>query len=86
MSNQPESKTLTPEEIRQAILNELEASQQEIAEISDEQLEEIAGGALSDIRANISWIRQKGQISGVKPQTREYIQGFIHGINGIRIR
>ena len=48
MSNQPEHdnqqpEILTPEEVRQFILAELEASKQEIAELSDEQLTEIAG-------------------------------------------
>ena len=44
MSNQPENEALTPQELREALLAELEASQQVIAEFSDEQLEEIAGG------------------------------------------
>jgi hypothetical protein len=51
MSNQPEHdnqqpETITSEEMRQSILAELEASKQEIAELSDEQLVEIAGGGL----------------------------------------
>ena|SRR5690349_8227592 len=48
MTNQPENEnqqTPTPEEVRQYILAELEASKQTIAELSDEQLEEVAGGA-----------------------------------------
>jgi Type-A lantibiotic len=49
MSNQPEhenqqTKSVTPEEVRQSILAELEASQQAITELSDEELEEVAGG------------------------------------------
>src|SRR5690349_6219173 len=36
--------TPTPEEVRQYILAELEASKQTIAELSDEELEEVAGG------------------------------------------
>ena len=49
MSNQPEHenqqpKSVTPEEVRQSILAELEASKQAITELSDEQLEEVAGG------------------------------------------
>ena len=48
MSNQPEHdnqqpETLTSEELRQYILAELEAGKQEIAELSDDQLVEIAG-------------------------------------------
>ena len=44
MSNQPENGVLTPQELRQTLLNELETSQQAITALSDEQLEEIAGG------------------------------------------
>ena len=49
MSNQPENEnqqpeTFTPEEVRQSILAEIEATQQAITELSDEQLEEVAGG------------------------------------------
>ena len=48
MSNQPENtnqqpETVTPEEVRQSLLAELQASKQVIAELSDEQLETIAG-------------------------------------------
>ena len=51
MSNQPELEnqqfeTLTPEEVRQALLAEIEATRQAIAELSDEQIEEITGGGL----------------------------------------
>jgi hypothetical protein len=48
MSNQPENEmqqTLTPEEVRQYLLAELEASKQVVAELSDKELEEAAGGA-----------------------------------------
>jgi hypothetical protein len=49
MSNQPEyenqqPETVTLEEVRQSILAEIEASKQAITELSDEQLEEVAGG------------------------------------------
>jgi hypothetical protein len=44
MSNQPENGVLTPQELRQTLLDELETSQQAITALSDEQLEEIAGG------------------------------------------
>jgi hypothetical protein len=39
-----EQQSLTPEEVRQALLAELDASQQAIAELSNEQLEEAVGG------------------------------------------
>jgi len=50
MSNQPENEnqqaeTVSAEELREYLLTELETSKQAIAELSDEQLEEIAGGA-----------------------------------------
>ena len=50
MSNQAENEkqqpeTVAPEEVRQFILAEIEASKQAIAELSDEELEEVAGGA-----------------------------------------
>ena len=47
MSNQPENEkqqTLTSEEVRQHMLSEIEVSKQEIAELSDEELEAVAGG------------------------------------------
>jgi hypothetical protein len=50
MSNQPENENqqyVTPEEVRQFLLTELDASKQVIEELSDEQLEEVAGGGLS---------------------------------------
>ena len=37
--------TVTPEETRQSMLAELDATQQAIVELSDEQLEDVAGGA-----------------------------------------
>src|SRR5689334_20753623 len=47
MSKQPEQENQqTPQEMRQALLAELEAGEQAIAELSDEQLEEVAGGGL----------------------------------------
>ncbi len=50
MSNQPENEnqqteTITAEEMREYMLAEIEASKQAVAELSDEQLEEIVGGA-----------------------------------------
>jgi len=45
MSKQPENKNQQPHELRQALLNELEAGQQAITELSDEELEAVAGGS-----------------------------------------
>ncbi len=38
------SETTTPQELREALLTELETARQEIAELSNEQLEEVVGG------------------------------------------
>jgi hypothetical protein len=64
MSNQPENEkqqpeTMTVQEIRESILIELEASKQTIAELSDEELKQIAGAgnigsALAHAHANIN--------------------------------
>src|SRR5690349_7895811 len=43
MSKQTENKSITPQEFREFLLAELEANRQSIAELSDEQLEEIVG-------------------------------------------
>src|SRR5690349_10981779 len=43
--NQTEQSALTPQELRQRMLEELEVSKQVIEEISDEELEAVAGGA-----------------------------------------
>lgn len=48
MSNQSENEqqqSMTPEEARQHLLAELDASKQAIAELSNEELEKITGGA-----------------------------------------
>jgi hypothetical protein len=48
MSNQPENENqqfTAPEELRLSLLASIEASKQEVAELSDEDLMEIAGGA-----------------------------------------
>jgi hypothetical protein len=61
MSNQPEnenqqSQTVTPQELREFLLAELEASKQAIAELSDEQMEIIAGGARHPEEAQVQGI------------------------------
>jgi hypothetical protein len=44
MSDQFENESMTPEEVRQSLLAEIDATQQAIAELSNEQLEEVVGG------------------------------------------
>src|SRR5690348_6067791 len=58
MSNQPDqdkqlSETLTSEEVSQSILAEPKTSKQEIGELSDEQLMDIAGGSFFSHALNI---------------------------------
>jgi hypothetical protein len=57
MSQQPENEALTPQELRETLLSEIEASQQAISELNDEQLEEITGGGFF---SNLSFIRKNG--------------------------
>ena len=64
MSNQPENdvqQPLTPEEVRQYALAEIEATKQVIAELSDEELEEIAGAGpqLSGMIATYKFARSR---------------------------
>jgi hypothetical protein len=65
MSNQPENEmqqSLTPEEVRQSVLDEIDATKQTIADLSDEELEEIAGaaGTLTAMRAIYNTARSDG--------------------------
>jgi hypothetical protein len=69
MSNQNE--ITTPQELREALLAEIENSKQVIAELSDEQLEEVAGGAFGRayVAPPISWsakpqMKSLGNIGG----------------------
>src|SRR5689334_14437933 len=62
MSDQIENEnqqSMTPEEVRQALLAEIEATQQVVAELSNEQLEEVVGGAGKSL-----WQTLKGSILG----------------------
>ena len=62
MSDQIENEqqqSMTPEEVRQSLLAEIDATQQAIAELSNEQLEEVVGGAGKGL-----WQSLKGSILG----------------------
>jgi arginyl-tRNA synthetase len=50
MFNATENEKLTPQQIRESLLQEIEASKQIICELNDEELEEIAGGTMSDLQ------------------------------------
>ena len=54
MSNQPEHEKQQLQELRQSLLSQLEASQQAITELSDEQLEQVAGGGLWGLAAKVA--------------------------------
>ena len=45
------SETVTPQELRESLLTELEIARQTIVELSNEQLEEVVGGAILTGRA-----------------------------------
>lgn len=53
MSNPENQQTLTPQAVRQHLLNEIEASRQEIESFSDEELASIAGGDLGPVAKGI---------------------------------
>jgi hypothetical protein len=98
MSNQPENEiqpSSTLEEVRQSLLAELDASKQTITDLSDEELEAIAGGgtfgdAISGIRAvfnltgNVGTALLKGPSYGMN-LGNQGIQGpqamYEHGVN-----
>ena len=56
MSQSSENEALTPQELREALLSEIEVSQQAISELNDEQLEEIVGGINGATRANVMYL------------------------------
>src|SRR5690242_9134084 len=69
MSNQSEnemqqSETMTPDEVRQYLQAELEAGAQEISELSDEELEQVAGGGMKFPRLKLSENQKLGLAAG----------------------
>jgi hypothetical protein len=98
MSDQPENdiqQSSTREEVRQSLLAEIDASKQAITDLSDEELEAIAGGgkfgdAISGIRAvfnltgNVGTALLKGPSYGMN-LGKQRIQGpqamYEHGAN-----
>ena len=66
MTNQPEHEnqqpeTVTPEEVRQAILAELEATRQAITELSDEEIETITGAGPAQSRFGLESLQRAQQ-------------------------
>jgi hypothetical protein len=66
MSDQFENESMTPEEVRQSLLAEIDATQQAIAELSNEQLEEVVGG-----KGFLNWVKQCFNCGGSKPAAPE---------------
>ena len=88
MSNQSEhenQQSLTPEEVRQSLLAEIDATKQAIAELSNEQLEEVVGGGiLKTIGQCFSCSKPQKTLSSSspsfrEPSFREYVQPDKHG-------
>ncbi len=81
MSDQRENEnqqSLTPEEVRQSLLAEIDATQQAIAELSNEQLEEVVGGG---------WLSKITQcFTCGKPQPASPAEPSVHAASSSRGR
>ena len=81
MSDQPENESMTPEVVRQALLAEIDATQQAIAELSNEQLEEVVGGGWDILRkcftcgAGKPDMNMNRPVRSISRETRPYIGG-----------
>lgn len=77
MSNQPENEmqqTQTPEEMRQILLAQVEASKQAIDELSDEDLEHVAGGfTIHFLKSVFHDVKEVGSVAG------QYYHGIADG-------
>jgi hypothetical protein len=81
MSNQPENEQteiVTSEEVRQYVLAEIDATKQVIAELSDEELEEVAGGVLGYS------LPGSGLVNGVINRVANYGPGLVAVAQGIQ--
>jgi hypothetical protein len=77
MSNQSENKmqqTQTPEEIRQHLLAQVEASKKTLEDLSEEELEAVAGGSF--LHSLVSAIKDVGGVAG------NYYKGIANGLTG----
>jgi hypothetical protein len=86
MSNQSEyenqqNETLTPEEMREFLMTVTEATEEDIAQLSDEQLEEIAGGiAGTPYSLRGAWRGGVQGYNGANYSGKDSIQGFFNGV------
>ena len=67
-----QTQTVTPEEVRQQLMAEIEATRQTITELNDEELEEVAGGVFGINR----WIARKA-IGTVFPSLKPTLKKFL---------
>jgi ribosomal protein S24E len=86
MSHQPEhdhQQTVTPipEEVRQALLAEVDASKQIIADLSDEELEEIigAGAQIEGMKAIYKYYREDKKANVFTSLTKAFTRGPSEG-------
>lgn len=69
MSNQPEQanqQSQTSEEVRQHLLTQIEASKQAIDELSDEELEGVAGGGFLHFMKEVGQTAEKVAVTGLE--------------------
>jgi hypothetical protein len=79
MTKQPKNEALTTQELREALLSELESSHKVIAELSDEQLEAVAGGMINPFSVTreeyINWFQRHARWVAENPQARSHLLG-----------
>ena len=86
MSNQSEyenqqNETLTPEEMREFLMAVTEATEEDIAQLSDEQLEEITGGiAGTSFSFRGAWRGGVNGYNGANYTGKDPVKGFINGL------
>jgi hypothetical protein len=92
MSQSSENEALTPQELREALLSEIEVSQQAISELNDEQLEEIVGGINGATRANVRYLYKQtlagnmNHVSSLRDMIQISRQAFQAGKAGDKIQ
>jgi hypothetical protein len=91
MSQPSENEAQTPQELRETLLSEIEASQQAMSELSDEQVEEIVGGINGATRANVMYLYKQAFTGNMNHISREDMRAirnmaYEEGKAGNRIR
>jgi hypothetical protein len=84
MSNQAEhehepSKTLTAEELRQSLLSQIDATKEAVYALSDEEVEQVAGGMINPFSVTKegfkNWSQQHELWVAENPQERSHLLG-----------